>query len=131
MENASDYITALGGYVKDGGLIPNPVNGSYYLAIRQLIKLSAFAASSKEFVDQIVNYSALSKKHYAYNFDYRFDYPAEYPTKTGAAHTAELAFVFGNMMHDNVKAIDMSNQVMEYWTNFAKTGNPNSDGLVE
>jgi carboxylesterase type B len=25
----------------------------------------------------------------------------------------------------------MSNQVMEYWTNFAKTGNPNSDGLVE
>jgi hypothetical protein len=24
----------------------------------------------------------------------------------------------------------MSNKVMEYWTNFAKTGNPNGDGLV-
>jgi carboxylesterase type B len=42
-----------------------------------------------------------------------------------------IEVIIMNMMHEETpKATIMSNKVMEYWTNFAKTGNPNGDGLV-
>lgn len=133
--NPQSYIDDLHGFYDStenpDGLIPGPVSGSYYLALRQLMKLSAFASSSKEFVDQIISHDGtIHKSHWAYNFNYLFDYPAPYPTKNGAAHTAELAFIFGNMIHGNPLATAMSNDVMHYWTNFAKTGNPNSSDLA-
>jgi para-nitrobenzyl esterase len=54
-------------------------------------------------------------------------------------HTAEIPFVFGNLINNPV--IDsvtpptkqdrvFSQAVMAYWTNFAKTGNPNGASLA-
>jgi para-nitrobenzyl esterase len=48
-------------------------------------------------------------------------------------HGVELAYVFGNMNrtdgYDDTD-IRLSNKMMDYWVNFAKTGNPNGKGLA-
>jgi para-nitrobenzyl esterase len=53
------------------------------------------------------------------------------PEAQGALHSWELQYVFGNLMRDASKPADrrLSDQVLEYWTNFAKTGNPNGSAL--
>ncbi len=52
----------------------------------------------------------------------------------GAFHAAELSFVFGAdiPLFRKTKADQaLSAQMMDYWTNFAKTGNPNGGGQPE
>ncbi|HWR30797.1 MAG TPA: carboxylesterase family protein [Negativicutes bacterium] len=54
--------------------------------------------------------------------------------KAGAHHGVELAYVFGNMKEaDGYDVIDrkLSQLMMQYWVNFAKTGNPNGAGLPD
>lgn len=63
---------------------------------------------------------------------YRFAYaPAG---AQGAEHGAELRFVFGRAGHDASAAAAteraLSGALIAYWTNFAKTGDPNGDGLA-
>jgi para-nitrobenzyl esterase len=61
--------------------------------------------------------------------------PGSDPIKVGAFHSAELAYVFGTQSsidrpwsaRDRV----LAQQMQQYWTNFAKTGNPNGEGLPE
>lgn len=48
-------------------------------------------------------------------------------------HGVELAYVFGNMNRAdgyNETDLRLSNKMMSYWVNFAKTGNPNGQGLT-
>ncbi len=49
----------------------------------------------------------------------------------GSSHAAEITFVFGD--RDPKKQTPsykkLSNAMMTYWTQFAKTSNPNADGL--
>ncbi len=54
----------------------------------------------------------------------------------GAAHASEIAYVFNNLQSRNGAPIDAKDQsvakVMNtYWANFAKTGNPNGNGLPQ
>ena len=57
------------------------------------------------------------------------------PKSQGAYHSGDLAYVFGNTdlvghgweAHDH----ELSETIVGYWTNFAKTGNPNGDGLPD
>lgn len=55
------------------------------------------------------------------------------PRSGGAYHSGDLAYVFGTTRlvgHDwQDDDHQLSNQIMQYWTNFAKTGNPNGQGL--
>jgi para-nitrobenzyl esterase len=70
-------------------------------------------------------------------FVYYFTYTSPYSPI--AIHTAELPFVFGNLVPDPVfgptegaptpQDVAFSNAVVSYWTNFAKTGNPNGIGV--
>jgi len=53
--------------------------------------------------------------------------------KFGVHHGAELAYIFGNMSEsDGYNDTDrvLSNQMMDYWVNFARTGNPNGQNIV-
>ena len=43
----------------------------------------------------------------------------------GAAHAAEIGFVFGNLEKPTPDDAELSAAFMEYWVQFAKTGNPN------
>ena len=54
----------------------------------------------------------------------------------GATHASEVFYVFGTLdeqrpMRPNYDAADfaISKAMQEYWTNFAKTGNPDGTGL--
>lgn len=51
------------------------------------------------------------------------------PGNSGAPHTAELRYVFGTLSSSwrpwRKADWDLSHQIITYWTNFAKTGNPN------
>ena len=68
---------------------------------------------------------------YVYYFDHRT--PA---SPNGASHADELPYVFGTLGGPGRPAprsedTAMSARVMAYWTNFAKTGNPNDKGLPQ
>lgn len=74
-------------------------------------------------------------KAYVYYFSHRPPYPDAPQFKDwGAAHAGEISFVFGNFS-DAMKpgAADrmVSEEMLSYWTNFAKTGNPNGKGLAQ
>lgn len=52
--------------------------------------------------------------------------------KLGAYHSIELAYVFGNLKGEagySEDDIKLANAIKDYWTNFAKTGDPNGPGL--
>lgn len=60
--------------------------------------------------------------------------PASPDQTTGAYHAAEIPFVFN--AHTLTKTDDpadaaLTKAIGDYWANFAKTGNPNSDGLQD
>jgi para-nitrobenzyl esterase len=63
---------------------------------------------------------------------YEFEFTggtAPYPP----SHSAELKYVFGLLgdQGDVASARNLSENMMRYWTNFARTGNPNGPGLPE
>jgi para-nitrobenzyl esterase len=71
-------------------------------------------------------------------YRYEFDRVPKGREKAGATHASELPYVFGVLVpgaqlvdaqYDRVDA-DVSLTMQRYWTNFAKTGDPNGDGLV-
>lgn len=72
---------------------------------------------------------------YVYYFGLRPPYPDEPRYASwGASHGAEVPYVFGNLDVGRMKwrPIDrvVSQRLMDYWTNFAKTGNPNGGRLT-
>jgi para-nitrobenzyl esterase len=71
-------------------------------------------------------------------FVYRFDrsVPGEGESELGAFHSLELPYVFGNFqartfswLPFNATDHQLSELMQSYWTNFAKTGDPNGPGL--
>jgi len=71
------------------------------------------------------------------NPGYQFQFSRSAPGKKalGAPHGSEVAYVFGTLGADqDTRKYDetdrkTSEQMQEYWTNFAKTGDPNGGGL--
>jgi para-nitrobenzyl esterase len=70
---------------------------------------------------------------YRYRFDLRA-LPSKYHSGTFAFHSDEIEYVFGTLdtrPEATWRSEDrkLSEEVMSYWTNFAKTGDPNGPGL--
>jgi len=110
----------------------------------------AQAFASRPFTDGIAWFmhlyadqqARIGKSAYLYQFVHT---PASAPGKPngGPSHAAELAYVFGTLgapreVPDNsdpavvsrsAPDIKLADQMMTYWTNFARTGNPNGPGL--
>ncbi|XP_063435970.1 acetylcholinesterase-like [Mytilus trossulus] len=65
---------------------------------------------------------------YMYSFDYRASF-SSIPPWFGVPHTSENDFIFGMPLIDSGNYSDtdriVSKRIMNYWTTFAKTGNPN------
>jgi para-nitrobenzyl esterase len=55
--------------------------------------------------------------------------------EAGAFHSSELWYMFGTLHRSwrpkTTEDYNLSCQMMDYWCNFIKTGNPNNDGLPE
>jgi len=71
-------------------------------------------------------------------YEYEFAHAVTGQEAQGAVHGAELPYVFGYFPKRGNSAgkstdtdIQLSGLMESYWTNFAKTGNPNSAGLPE
>jgi para-nitrobenzyl esterase len=66
-------------------------------------------------------------------WEYQFDRAAPGREALGAVHGAEVPYVFGTLDSAAAKYSEVdhtiSNLIQQYWTNFAKTGNPNGSGL--
>lgn len=74
-------------------------------------------------------------------FEYEFARVPAGRESVGATHASELAYVFGTLDHGFVAVVgpppsgfsatdrEVSEAVQQYWTNFAKTGNPNGGKL--
>jgi para-nitrobenzyl esterase len=61
---------------------------------------------------------------------YEFSHPFPEATR-GAEHSGELRYVFGNFPPSNIADSEhkISNDMQTYWSNYAKTGDPNGTGL--
>lgn len=73
---------------------------------------------------------------YLYYFDQHPDYPEDSPRYGyGSPHGQEVAYVFKTLDASNPETTEsdlaISEAMATYWTNFAKTGNPNGDDLPE
>jgi para-nitrobenzyl esterase len=68
-------------------------------------------------------------KAYLYYFDQHPDYPE------GSPHGQEVAYVFNHLDASNPQTtktdLSISEAMATYWTNFAKYGNPNGNGVPE
>lgn len=68
-------------------------------------------------------------KAYLYQFTRRPD--TAMTRKLGVHHGVELAYVFGNMKKSDGYTdtdLELSHEMMAYWVNFARTGDPNGKG---
>ncbi len=67
------------------------------------------------------------QRHPAYIYHFGYKLPGD---SAGAFHSSELWFVFGSLKHCwrtfPIQAYKLSNKMMNYWTAFARTGNPNN-----
>ncbi|XP_067653916.1 acetylcholinesterase-like [Haliotis asinina] len=66
---------------------------------------------------------------YVYSFNHRLSI-SPYPQWIGAPHSYELDFVFGWVLEKSLgcteEEMELSRTIMTYWTNFAKSGDPNA-----
>lgn len=75
-------------------------------------------------------------KVYYYYFDQHPDYPADSPRAGyGSPHGQDVAYVFKHLDASNQQLTETDHAISEamatYWTNFAKYGNPNGEGVPE
>jgi para-nitrobenzyl esterase len=71
---------------------------------------------------------SVTAKTWEYHFTYLPDVNKD--SKRGVSHATELAYVFGTVPPTSDKTTrDVSDAIMNYWTQFAKTGDPNQSGL--
>lgn len=84
------------------------------------------------FAEPALAFGLLQAHAGAPTFLYRFGYVLEGQRKPdlGAVHASDVAFQFGNLPADATAADRAAaKQLGDYWTNFAKTGDPNGSGL--
>ena len=71
---------------------------------------------------------------YRYRFDREIPQNAGEPLR-GAYHAGEIEYVFNNLAYKQLPFTEddhrLAEQMSSYWTNFAKTGDPNAPGLPE
>ena len=108
-------------------LFPAKTDEEVKPALNKLIGVSAFIAPARTM-------ARLASKESSKVFLYHFTRVAPLPAlqKLGAFHAAEIAYAFGNLGPVLSKEpIDsgLSEKMKRYWTNFARTGDPNGTGL--
>ena len=103
-------------------------------AARVASEVSAMHCANRAFAERQVELGR--KPAYLYYFDRQM--PGELDPNawfqlTGAFHSSELWYVFQTLLRCwrplIGKDFDLSNLMADYWANFARTGDPNGDGL--
>lgn len=108
-------------------LFPVNDNDDIEKAKIDLMTISAFAAPSRRFANLMQ-----TVKTPAYLYHFTRVSPGARRAHVGAAHGAEIPYVFGNFGHSlNYDRDDqkLAKLMQQYWINFAATGNPNGPNL--
>jgi para-nitrobenzyl esterase len=106
---------------------PDPENGTVLL---QFTTDNSFRCGT---VQELVWHTAAGNTGY----EYQFSRTVHGQEALGAPHASEIPFIFGtlpvwqNMRKYNDSDRQYAPQMQEYWTNFAKTGDPNGGNLVK
>ena len=106
---------------------PDPENGTVML---QFTTDNSFRCGT---VQELIWHTAAGNTGY----EYQFSRTVHGQEALGAPHASEIPFIFGtlpvwqNMRKYNESDQQYAPQVQEYWTNFAKTGDPNGGKLVK
>ncbi|KAF5303035.1 hypothetical protein FQR65_LT08364 [Abscondita terminalis] len=94
-------------------------------ALDKVIGDQFFTCSTNDFADA---YAESDNSVYVYHYMQKSD-KHYWPKWSGTLHADEVAFVFGEpMVKDrgySREEVQFSKRLMKYWSNFAKTGNPN------
>jgi para-nitrobenzyl esterase len=117
------------------GIDPPNADALYGTAMQQWGTDTTFRCSA---VAQLAWHAAAGNQA----FEYEFARVPQGRELVGATHTSELAYVFGTLdtagvgvrgdgptAHINTADKHVSDVIQQYWTNFAKTGNPNGGQL--
>jgi para-nitrobenzyl esterase len=131
-----DYADNINALYKDNGpaalaLFPAADKAAVPAAYAKMYTIMSYSAGSLHAADTT---STAGSPVYMYRFTHIPDTTLKV---FGAYHGSEIFFVFGNMKNDIVSIPDtpaekgLSRTMMKYWTNFAKTGNPNIQGLPD
>ncbi len=106
---------------------PDPENGTVML---QFTTDNSFRCGT---VQELIWHTAAGNTGY----EYQFSRTVHGQEAKGAPHASEIPFIFGtlpvwqNMRNYNESDREYAPQMQEYWTNFAKTGDPNGGKLVK
>jgi para-nitrobenzyl esterase len=106
---------------------PDPENGTVML---QFTTDNSFRCGT---VQELIWHTAAGNPGY----EYQFSRTVHGQEPLGAPHASEIPFIFGtlpvwqNMRKYNDSDQQYAPQMQEYWTNFAKTGDPNGGKLVK
>jgi para-nitrobenzyl esterase len=123
----ADRVIAAYGLNGEGEPKPDTENGN---VLTQWTTDSSFRCGS---VQELVWHTAAGNAGY----EYQFSRTVHGQEAQGAAHASEIPFVFGTlpvwqrMRNYNESDQHYAPQMQEYWTNFAKTGDPNGGKLVK
>ncbi|XP_078390362.1 bile salt-activated lipase-like [Cetorhinus maximus] len=108
----------------------NPTQLSRRKGLSQLYTDFEFCSPAFSSAQKHAMISGNASRTYAYQFSYPSKMPnVIWPEWIGALHTEELQYLFGRPFSMsksyNNQERELSKTMMRYWTNFAKTGNPN------
>jgi acetylcholinesterase len=133
-----DSVTELNPFVSPVGLHAiiyeytwwmDPSNKSALIdAIDKMVGDYQFTCPVQEFAQR---YAETFNDVYLYYFEHRAS-NHHWPSWTGVLHGDEIDYIFGTPLNDtfgfNDKEKQLSREMMTYWANFARTGNPNNFG---
>lgn len=87
-----------------------------------------------------IKFAEAQSKHQKNTYMYMFNWRSPFEGgRYGAMHAMEIAFVFGSFWEDDLWTFPkktteteaLSNNMMDYWVNFARNGNPNVNNALE
>lgn len=83
-----------------------------------------FVHPARQLLDGMKNVSSKS-------FQYQYEFPSQKEPALGSPHASELKYVFGMLENDATEdERNVSRTMTSYWVQFAKTGDPNREGLT-
>lgn len=130
--NSKDALLSLFGNMKtEATAVYDPDGNTEFPRVLSMVNTDKVWAEPARFTARA--FTAKGAPAYIYLFSYVSPSMQQW-MPYGAAHASEIAYVFGNPASRNGATIaakdhEVAKMMNTYWANFAKTGNPNGDGL--
>lgn len=110
-------------------VISSSMAGKFH-ALDQIVGDSAYVCDTEHFAQAI---SENGNDVYRFHFNHQSSQDP-WPEYTGSKHGDEIEFIFGRPLENpnkyEVEELSLASDMMTYWLNFVKTGNPNPSSLL-